>query len=88
MKKLWSLWQSKIVRPSFSGPSTVEEGEEEGFVRMLVYLIQNYAYIKGQVAGSITLNLKKLESLYVAEKQSNDSFKTAKFYFQSRWFHY
>ena len=51
---------------------------------MLVYLIQNYAYIESQVAGSITLNLKKLESLYVAEKQSNDSFKTAKFYFQPR----
>ena len=39
---------------------------------MLVYLIQNYAYIESQVAGSITLNLKKLESLYVAEKQSNE----------------
>ena len=46
--------QSKIGRPSFSGPSIAEEGE--GFVRVLVSLIQIYAsYVKSQVAGSITL---------------------------------
>ena len=67
--------QSKIGRPSFSSTWTVQEREEERRLRLNKGLFDsNYtSYVKSQVAASITLNLKELESLlYAAKKHSND----------------
>ena len=59
------LSQSQIGRPLFSGTSTVQEREDERRLRSNTGSFDsNYtSYVKSQVAASITLNLKELESL-------------------------